>query len=188
MTTDERQGVLIELEPPTLTPEVLAAIRHAKPRGKPGRPFGARNVRKKAMQEYLSKFAPEVLETLVARAIAGDNVCMALFMERVFPKPTKIAVQIDAPAVQTPADARAAMASVIRQAMAGELAGDEAADILEMLKVFLAAHSINAIPEGAGAAAGSGEDVRKMVMDRLERIKAAKAAAQGNRDAAKADT
>jgi hypothetical protein len=176
MATDERQGVLIAIEPPTLTPEVLAAIREAKP-GKPGRKYGARNKRKRAMEEYLSKFAPEVLETLVARAIAGDHVCLALYMERVYPKPSKIAVQIEAPAVKTPADAREAMASVIQQAMAGELAGDEAADVMEMLKVFLAAHNINTFDALAGGDAIAGEDPRKLFGDRLARIIAAKSAA-----------
>jgi len=169
---DERQGVLIELEPPTLTPEVLAAIRDAKP-GKPGRKYGARNKRKRAMEEYMAKFAPEVLETLVARAIAGDHVCLALYMERVYPKPSRVAVQIEAPAVKTPADAREAMARVIQQAMAGELAGDEAADVMEMLKVFLAAHNINTLSDGADAAAVM-EDPRKVFAERLARIRATK--------------
>src|SRR5690606_14853475 len=116
-----------------------------------------------AMRAFLDRFHVPILESLVSGALRGEPEMMRLYLERVYPKPQRATIRLEnAPAIQTPADARAAMGSLIQQAASGELPPDDAMSLMQMLAAYIQAQAI-AVPGGGSMLPAT--DAREMLAE-----------------------
>jgi hypothetical protein len=161
-----------------IEPEVLPAP--AGNRGR-GRPRGSKGKFRSTLDKALRSRWHEALDQLMLGVMTGDPTCMRIYWERVMPAPKRMAIELSMAdgkplTVETPADARAAMAHVLSMVAAGELAGDEGDELITCYAKFLAANSIHTIGEATDPAS-AGEDARTKFSERLRAIVRARAAA-----------
>lgn len=159
------------------TPEILPAPKSRPGEGKRRGKGKFRSTLDKAMRLRWHEALAQLMEGVMAR----DPTCTRIYWERVMPAPKRLAIELSTAdnkplRIETPADAREAMAHVLSMVAAGELASDEADELITCYGKYLAASSIHTLSD-AGEKAGGGEDLRKMLADRFGRILAAKAAA-----------
>lgn len=161
-----------------IKPEVLPA--RAGNRGR-GRPPGTKGRFRSTLDKALRSRWTDAFVQLMQGVEARDPVCTRIYWERVMPAPRRMSIELSTAdnkplIVQSPADARAAMTLVLSMVAAGELASDEADELITCYAKYLAANSIRTIGETPDSAAGVGEDARKIFSDRLQRIVEARAA------------
>jgi hypothetical protein len=66
-------------------------------------------------------------------ALAGDTVALRLCLERLCPPRRNRPINLDLPAIETLADASAAVSRVIASTAAGELTPDEAGSVIALI-------------------------------------------------------
>ena len=86
-----------------------------------GRPPGSRNKKTIAMEEAFEEHAEDILKEVVGRAKEGEKTAMRLCMERMLAPKRERPVAIDLPVIDTPADARKALAVVTAELAEGNL-------------------------------------------------------------------
>jgi hypothetical protein len=97
-------------------------------RFKPGNPGKARGVRHRATalaEKLLSKDIEKVVEAVQAAAESGDMVACKLILDRLAPPPRGRLCVFALPAIQTAADAEAAIGAVLAAVATGKLTVDE---------------------------------------------------------------
>jgi len=170
--SDPKQATFDEI---AATPvEVLPARRRM------GRPIGTKGKFRSTLDKALRARWHEALAQLMAGVMVRDPTCTRIYWERVMPAPKRMAIELSTAdnkplRIESPADARAAMSEVLSLVAAGELASDEADELITCYGKYLAASSIHTLDAAAGEAI-AGEDPQKIFADRLARIMAAKAA------------
>jgi Family of unknown function (DUF5681) len=92
-----------------------------------GRPPGSRNKKTLALEAAFDDRAEEILDDVIARAKAGEKTAMRLCMERILAPRRERPVVIDLPLIETPADARKALAVVTAELGEGGITIGEAA-------------------------------------------------------------
>jgi hypothetical protein len=151
--------------------------RSRAPRDGEGRKPGALGSRRLLIDRYLNSNRLELMEALKNAALAGDPVAMKIVWDRIYPRPKAPAVLVDMPATETPDDLRRAMHDVMARVANGELAPEDGAAIVAMLRDTLAAHSIKAVVGPDEASGPGGKPAIEVFSARLEKIRAAQAAA-----------
>jgi hypothetical protein len=97
-----------------------------------GRPVGSRNKKTLAAEESLFDHAPELVEDLVRRAMAG--AAMRARVERILPSGRGRPLPIDLPPVRNSSDAYAAAAVVMAALKKGTIPAREAVDLLRVVE------------------------------------------------------
>ncbi len=101
-----------------------------------GRPRGSRNKTTLVIEALLEGQAEALTQKAIERALAGDAVALRLCMDRIAPprrdRPTPFAL----PKLKEAADARDALAAVIRAAAEGELTPGEATILAGLIDRF----------------------------------------------------
>jgi hypothetical protein len=102
-----------------------------------GRPPGSRNKKTLALEEAFDEHAEEILKEVVGRAKEGEKSAMRLCMERMLAPKRERPVAIDLPVIETPADARKALAVVAAELAEGSLTITEATRLIGLIERML---------------------------------------------------
>jgi uncharacterized protein DUF5681 len=98
-----------------------------------GRPPGSRNKKTIALEEAFAEHGEEILKDVVARAKEGQDTPLRLCMERMLARKRERAIAIALPAIETPEDARAAVAVVTAELAEGNLTISEASGLIALI-------------------------------------------------------
>lgn len=102
-----------------------------------GRPPGSRNKKTLALEEAFDEHAEEILKEVVGRAKEGEKSAMRLCMERMLAPKRERPVAIALPVIETPADARKALAVVAGELAEGNLTITEATRLIGLIERML---------------------------------------------------
>jgi Family of unknown function (DUF5681) len=102
-----------------------------------GRPPGSRNKKTLALEEAFDEHAEEILKEVVGRAKEGEKSAMRLCMERMLAPKRERPVAIALPVIETPADARKALAVVAAELAEGSLTITEATRLIGLIERML---------------------------------------------------
>jgi len=109
-----------------------------------GRPFGSRNRSTLLAQSFFNDVGKAITDKAIALALDGDPVALKLCVERILPRPRDAAVVIeDLPDIDTAADSRAAVATVIKSAAAGEISPAQAQVFVGLIEAHI--RTLNAV-------------------------------------------
>jgi Family of unknown function (DUF5681) len=98
-----------------------------------GKPKGTRHRATRIVEQLLDQDAKLLAERARDMALAGDTVALRLCLERLCPPRKGRPVTLDLPAIETLADASAAVSRVIASTAAGELTPDEAGSVIALI-------------------------------------------------------
>jgi hypothetical protein len=98
-----------------------------------GRPPGSRNKKTIALEEAFAEQAEEVLNHVIDRAKDGEKTAMRLCMERISAPKRERPVAIELPVIESPADARKAIAVVTAELAEGNLTITEATRLIALI-------------------------------------------------------
>jgi hypothetical protein len=99
-----------------------------------GRPLGARNKKTLALEAVFDADAEETVREIIERAKRGEPAAMRLCMERAVPTGRNRPLAIALPPIETPADARAAVAVVMAELADGAITLTEVAALLRLVE------------------------------------------------------
>ena len=124
-------------------PEGAASRKNAsKTRGRPfergnaGRPQGSRNRVTIVVEKLLEAEAENIARAAVEFAKAGDTTLIKAVLDRVAPARREATINIDLPAIKSPADAPVVIANLLAKVAAGELAPSEATAVAGLLEQY----------------------------------------------------
>jgi hypothetical protein len=98
-----------------------------------GRPLGSRNKKTLAVEAAFDDRAEEILNDVIGRAKEGEKTAMRLCMERILAPKRERPVTIDLPAIETPSDARKALAVVTAELGEGSITLGEATKLIALI-------------------------------------------------------
>ena len=102
-----------------------------------GRPLGSRNKATLALEAAFEERAEEIVNDVVERAKNGQAAAMRLCMDRLLAPKRHRPVAIDLPVIETPADARKALAVVTAELAQGNLTIPEATGLIALIDRML---------------------------------------------------
>jgi len=103
-----------------------------------GRPRGSRNKASLRMQEMLEQRAEELVNKLVAMAVAGNIGALRLCLDRLVPARRNEPLFCELPPLAKAADAAvAATAAIVSAAAAGDVTADEAAKLAKVISLYI---------------------------------------------------
>jgi hypothetical protein len=102
-----------------------------------GRPPGSVNKKTLALQEAFEAKGEEIVDEVIARAKNGQPAAMRLLMERLVPTGRNRRFAIDLPVVKSADDAEAAVAVVLAELAAGNLAIHEVSSLILLIERML---------------------------------------------------
>jgi hypothetical protein len=103
-----------------------------KPRGRPfqpgnpGRPVGSKNRTTQILERMAEGEAEQIMQKLLAKAKAGDDACIRILMERLWPPRKGRPVKLDTAPVNTSGDVLNAIVSLWSAIAEGHLTPEEA--------------------------------------------------------------
>ena len=107
-----------------------------KPRGRPfqpgnpGRPLGSKNKTTQILEVLVESEAEQVVQTVLQKAKAGNEACLRMLMDRVWPPRKGQPVRLEMAALKTSSDVRNAITSLWNGMAEGRLTPDEAGALL----------------------------------------------------------
>ena len=156
-----------------------------------GRPPGSRNKKTIALEEAFDEHAEEILKEVVGRAKEGEKSAMRLCMERMLAPKRERPVAIDLPAIETPADARKAIAVVFAELAEGGLTITEATRLIGLIQRVLRLvgqiEKMEKTDREEEAAQALGRSVRESMEAYLAQDEATEAPAQATQTGAPVD-
>lgn len=160
----------MEQEP--LIAEVLPPARPAGTNGGPnggnGRPRGARNLKHKALERVAQSEAVPILRQLCKQALDGDTQAAKIIFDRIWPRPRTAPIAVDLPETRTPAELRAAMHGILAQVATGQIASDDGAALVSIMRDVLDSHRVQTIDNDTHGAVEE-TSTRELLITRLER-------------------
>jgi F0F1-type ATP synthase gamma subunit len=112
-----------------------------------GRPRGARNRTTILLQNLLAADAEAIARKAIDLAKDGDIAAIRICMERLTPTRKSEPVELDLPPLATAADSVDAAATIVAAAAAGELTPSEAADLANVVDIYVRALATHAFEE-----------------------------------------
>ncbi|WP_407166596.1 DUF5681 domain-containing protein [Bradyrhizobium sp. ORS 111] len=107
-----------------------------------GKPKGTRNATTVALEALLDGEAEELTRKAIELAKGGDMAALRLCMERIVPPRRDRPVTFEMPAITQPAEAAAAMASILVGVSAGQITPGEASEVAKLVEAFVKAVEI----------------------------------------------
>jgi hypothetical protein len=107
-----------------------------KPRGRPfqpgnpGRPVGSKNRTTRILERLAEGEAEQILQTVLEKAKAGDDACLRMLMDRLWPPRRSHPVKLDMPPLKTTTDVLDAIILLWNAIAEGHLTPDEASALL----------------------------------------------------------
>jgi len=102
-----------------------------------GRPVGARGRAAAFTEALMDSEATEIVRKAIAKAKAGDSVCLRICIDRILPPRRDRTVQFDLPQLESAADAVRAMSSVLVAVASGELTPSEGETISGIVATWM---------------------------------------------------
>jgi F0F1-type ATP synthase gamma subunit len=112
-----------------------------------GRPRGARNRTTILLQNLLADDAEAIARKAIDMAKDGDIAAIRICMERLAPARRSEPVVLDLPPLGTAADTVDAAATIVAAAAAGELTPSEAADLANVVDIYVRALATHGFEE-----------------------------------------
>jgi hypothetical protein len=112
-----------------------------------GRPRGARNRTTILLQNLLAADAEAIARKAIDLAKDGDIAAIRICMERLTPTRKSEPVELDLPPLGTAGDSVDAAATIVAAAAAGELTPSEAADLANVVDIYVRALATHAFEE-----------------------------------------
>ena len=112
-----------------------------------GRPRGARNRTTILLRNLLAADAEAIARKAIDLAKDGDIAAIRICMERLAPTRKSEPVELDLPPLSTAADTVDAAATIVAAAAAGELTPSEAADLANVVDIYVRALATQAFEE-----------------------------------------
>lgn len=165
------------MEQQSLIPEIVIEREERKPNGGNGRPPGATNLRRRALERVAQSEAIPIILKLCEMAKQGDALAARIILDRIWPKPKAAAIMANIPRTGSAADIRAAMHDLLHQITTGEIPPDDGQALMAAMRDVLDAHRIQTIDLTPSLAAPQ-SDARALLADRLARIMEAKSGQQ----------
>ena len=103
-----------------------------------GRPRGSRNRTTLAIEALLDGEAEALTRKAIEKALAGDTMALRICMDRIAPPRRDRPTPFDLPVLMEAADARDALAAVVRAVADGELTPAEAVTLAGLIEQFAA--------------------------------------------------
>jgi hypothetical protein len=103
-----------------------------KPRGRPfrpgnsGRPAGSKNRTTQLLENLAEGEAEQIIQKVLQKAKAGDDACLRMLMDRLWPPRKGQPVKLNTPPLKTSADVLTAIVSLWSAIAEGQLTPDEA--------------------------------------------------------------
>ena len=92
------------MEQQSLMPDIIVEREERlKPNGGNGRPPGATNLRRRALERAAQSEALPIILKLIELAKQGDTLAARIILDRIWPRPKAAPIQIDLPAASSPA-------------------------------------------------------------------------------------
>lgn len=157
------------MEQQSLIPEIVIEREERKPNGGNGRPPGATNLRRRALERAAQSEALPIILKLCEMAKQGDALAARIILDRVWPRPKTAPITVDLPKTGSPSEIRAAMHDLLRQITGGEIPPEDGQLLMATMRDVLDAHRIQTIDLTPSLAAPT-SDARTALADRLERI------------------
>ena len=98
-----------------------------------GRPLGSRNKKTLAVEAAFDDRAEEILNDVIGRAKEGEKTAMRLCMERILAPKRERPITIDLPVIETPSDARKALAVITAELGEGGITLGEATKLIALI-------------------------------------------------------
>src|ERR1700747_3234616 len=98
-----------------------------------GRPLGSRNKKTLAVEAAFDERAEEILNDVIGRAKEGEKTAMRLCMERILAPKRERPITIDLPVIETPSDARKALAVITAELGEGGITLGEATKLIALI-------------------------------------------------------
>jgi hypothetical protein len=117
-----------------------------------GRPKGARNRTTLAAESILEGQAAALTQKAVDLALAGDPIALKLCLERLVPPRKERTVSFPIPAMSGPADAQAAIGSILNAVAAGHITPSEAASLVQIVQEYRRSQEAKPKESGGGVA------------------------------------
>ena len=125
-----------------------------------GRPIGARHKATIVAEALLDGEAEGLTRKVLEMALAGDTVALRLCLERILPPRRERPVRFRLPALQTPADAAAAMAAIATEVADGNLMPSEAGELSKLVDAYVRAVEANDFDQRLRAIEARGDATR----------------------------
>ena len=106
------------------------------PPGNPGRPRGSKNRTTRVIEQLLEGQAEAIARKFVERALAGDQLCLRVWLDRFLPRRSGRVLDFDLPRVETVEDLVPAMAAVSSAVSAGLITPEEAGHLVHFFEVY----------------------------------------------------
>jgi hypothetical protein len=158
------------MEQQALIPDILVEREERpKPNGGNGRPPGATNLRRRALERAAQSEALPIILKLIDLAKQGDTLAARIILDRIWPRPKTAPITVDLPKTGTPSEIRAAMHDLLHKIATGEIPTDDGQLLMATMRDVLDAHRIQTIDLTPSLAAPQ-SDARTALAERLERI------------------
>jgi hypothetical protein len=112
-----------------------------------GRPPGARNRATILAEQLLEGEAEAIARVAIEKAKDGDIGALRLCLDRLTPPRKARTLEVDLPALESPADAAEALSAVAAAVGEGAIAPSEAADIVKVVDGFARVYEIVALEQ-----------------------------------------
>jgi hypothetical protein len=103
-----------------------------------GRKKGSRNAATRLAEALIEGEAEELVKKAIEMAKNGDGPILRAVMDRLVPARKDSPIELDLPAVETMADAKAASSAILAAVAAGEITPGEAANVMGLLNTHRA--------------------------------------------------
>jgi hypothetical protein len=110
----------------------------------------------KVMHKLAHAHSIPLLERLICEAEAGDMLAMRIIMDRLWPRPRTIPVQVGIPATENPDDLRKAMHELLAQVAQGKLTTEDGQNLVGMMKNIIDTYRIDTVAPSAPGQASNG--------------------------------
>ena len=122
-------GVRVKRRRETMTIKRKPRGRPFQP-GNPGRPLGSKNKTTQILEVLAEGEAEQVVQTVLQKAKAGNEACLRMLMDRVWPPRKGQPVKLEMAPLKTSSDVRNAITSLWNGMGEGRLTPDEAGALL----------------------------------------------------------
>ena len=158
------------MEQQSLIPEIVIEREERKPNGGNGRPPGATNLRRRALERAAQSEALPIILKLCEMAKQGDALAARIILDRIWPKPKAAAIMANIPRTGSAADIRAAMHDLLHQITTGEIPPDDGQALMAAMRDVLDAHRIQTFDAAITATAAPESSAREQLAARLTRL------------------
>jgi hypothetical protein len=147
-------------------PEVLPPLKDEAPNGGNGRPRGARNLKHRTLERAARSHSLPIVMKMIEQALEGDTIAAKIILDRTWPRPRMMPLELRLPETKTPAELRAAMHDLLAKIASGTIAPDQGAAFMSVMRDVLESHRIQTFDPSTAVAVET-TNARNLLADKL---------------------